>query len=138
MLEVMDMQHEQRAGVAEADDIAIDAALSAILRRRLLDELGAIAAHERVRTTTDDRLEEPEKVDVGDQQALDLERDVELILDDGSGAAADAIRAALARLDDGTFGRCVDCGETVSIARLTALPYAARCLDCQSRAERRR
>ncbi len=62
------------------------------------------------------------------------EPDVELAVDD----ATEALREALERLDRGTFGWCVDCGQAVSIARLTALPSAARCLDCQSRAERRR
>jgi RNA polymerase-binding protein DksA len=38
---------------------------------------------------------------------------------------------ALARLDDGTFGTCVRCGRPVGAERLEALPWAARCIDCQ-------
>jgi DnaK suppressor protein len=43
------------------------------------------------------------------------------------------IEAALARLDDGTYGECVDCGEQINSERLEALPAAARCVNCQAR-----
>jgi RNA polymerase-binding transcription factor DksA len=45
------------------------------------------------------------------------------------------IQAALRRLDDGTYGRCVDCGRELSDERLDARPEAARCIDCQAKAE---
>ncbi len=44
------------------------------------------------------------------------------------------IQAALARLDDGTYGICVDCGEQIQAERLEALPAAPRCLSCQAKA----
>lgn len=40
------------------------------------------------------------------------------------------IQAALARIEDGTFGECVACGEPISRARLNAVPHAARCRNC--------
>ncbi|WP_182903679.1 TraR/DksA family transcriptional regulator [Microbispora sp. H10830] len=49
-----------------------------------------------------------------------------------------AVLAALRRLDDGGYGRCVDCGTLVPEGRLEARPEAARCVQCQSRTERRR
>lgn len=45
------------------------------------------------------------------------------------------IRAALQRLDDGTYGTCLDCGAKISDARLTVRPEAARCVECQGKAE---
>lgn len=39
--------------------------------------------------------------------------------------------AALARLDEGTFGICVDCGDKIAEARLEYRPEASRCLRCQ-------
>jgi DnaK suppressor protein len=45
------------------------------------------------------------------------------------------IRAALQRLDDGSYGTCVDCGTQISEARLAVRPEAARCVECQSKAE---
>ncbi|MET7463056.1 TraR/DksA C4-type zinc finger protein [Nonomuraea sp. NPDC005501] len=49
-----------------------------------------------------------------------------------------AVLDALKRLDDGTYGRCVDCAEPVPEGRLEARPEAARCVQCQGRRERRR
>jgi RNA polymerase-binding transcription factor DksA len=42
---------------------------------------------------------------------------------------------ALDRLQKGTYGRCLDCGELIDRARLHALPTAKRCLDCQRHLE---
>lgn len=46
------------------------------------------------------------------------------------------IDAALERIDRGTYGLCIDCGEPIDPARLKALPTATRCLRCQNRYER--
>lgn len=46
------------------------------------------------------------------------------------------IEAALARLGDGTYGRCEDCGRPVPEGRLEILPYARRCVRCQQRSRR--
>lgn len=45
------------------------------------------------------------------------------------------IEAALHRLDEGTYGRCVDCGKELPAERLEARPEAARCVECQAKAE---
>jgi RNA polymerase-binding transcription factor DksA len=45
------------------------------------------------------------------------------------------VHAALARIEDGTYGRCVDCGEPLGEERLDARPEAARCLADQTRTE---
>ena len=42
----------------------------------------------------------------------------------------EATDAALARLDDGTYGRCVACGGPISPERLDALPATPLCLAC--------
>lgn len=42
---------------------------------------------------------------------------------------------ALARIEAGTFGRCVDCGADLSDERLEARPEAARCVNCQHELE---
>lgn len=41
------------------------------------------------------------------------------------------VEAALARLDDGTWGTCTDCGSEIPAARLEFRPEAARCVACQ-------
>ncbi len=45
------------------------------------------------------------------------------------------VTAALARLDAGTYGTCVDCGAAISEARLQVRPEAARCVECQAKSE---
>ncbi|MBB5083387.1 TraR/DksA family transcriptional regulator [Nonomuraea sp. NPDC050547] len=49
-----------------------------------------------------------------------------------------AVVNALRRIDDGVYGECVDCGKPVPEGRLEARPEAARCVQCQSKQERRR
>jgi DnaK suppressor protein len=46
------------------------------------------------------------------------------------------VEAALARLDDGTYGYCMDCGQDIPLARLRATPAAERCILCQTARER--
>jgi len=47
------------------------------------------------------------------------------------------VDAARARLADGTYGVCVDCGEEIADARLIAYPTATRCTECQTAFEKR-
>jgi DnaK suppressor protein len=48
------------------------------------------------------------------------------------------VLAALARIEDGSYGRCVDCGGQVPEPRLDARPATARCVPCQTKRDRRR
>jgi DnaK suppressor protein len=84
--------------------------------------------------------------------AMDADRDIErtdrvqeeavevalTALDEQGRRELEAIQAALARLDAGTYGSCETCGEAISPARLTAMPTARRCVACQERLERNR
>ncbi len=46
------------------------------------------------------------------------------------------VQNALARIADGTYGDCLNCGEEISHKRLRAAPWARLCLDCQENADR--
>jgi DnaK suppressor protein len=48
------------------------------------------------------------------------------------------VLAAMSRLEDGSYGLCVDCGSGVPPGRLEAKPEAARCVACQSKRDRLR
>jgi RNA polymerase-binding transcription factor DksA len=50
-------------------------------------------------------------------------------------AQQERVREALARVEDGTYGKCVDCGRELPDERLEARPEAARCVDCQQKVE---
>jgi RNA polymerase-binding transcription factor DksA len=45
------------------------------------------------------------------------------------------VSAALERITQGTFGRCVRCGRPLSAERLDAVPYTPHCVDCAAKAE---
>jgi DnaK suppressor protein len=47
------------------------------------------------------------------------------------------VRAALVRLDDGTYATCIDCGQPIDLDRLAVMPAAARCMVCQTQFEAR-
>lgn len=50
----------------------------------------------------------------------------------GSASAAElrAVRAALRRIEDGSYGECANCGEKIPVKRLEIIPHAARCARC--------
>jgi DnaK suppressor protein len=48
------------------------------------------------------------------------------------------IVAALDRIQDGSYGTCADCGRPIPEGRLEARPEASRCVNCQSKRDRRR
>jgi DnaK suppressor protein len=50
-------------------------------------------------------------------------------------AQQERVREALARLDAGTYGQCVDCGQQLPDERLEVRPEAARCVSCQQQRE---
>lgn len=49
----------------------------------------------------------------------------------GARAALRDVRAALRRMDAGSYGRCIECGDQIDLRRLEILPQAACCLVCQ-------
>ncbi|TAD79514.1 MAG: TraR/DksA family transcriptional regulator [Sphingomonadales bacterium] len=65
------------------------------------------------------------------EQAVDLADDEALEgIDDVLRAEARQIRLALARIENGTYGSCANCGETIARERLDAQPTATRCIKC--------
>lgn len=65
--------------------------------------------------------------------AVEADRE-EALVEAAQARRGDAV-AALARLDAGTYGVCIDCGEQIAAARLEFRPEAARCLACQEKYE---
>lgn len=64
------------------------------------------------------------------------ERDLSFAIDEHETTELIAIDAALARLADGSYGECTDCGCRIPAARLQATPEAARCVPCQEKVEK--
>ncbi len=66
-----------------------------------------------------------------EDQAIDLEDD-EVLERLGAAARKEAglLKQALGRIEDGTYGTCLDCGELISRDRLEAVLYAPLCRNC--------
>lgn len=70
----------------------------------------------------------------GDQHVADhatdlVERELDQSLGENAENVVAEIDAALARIDDGTYGTCAVCGSAIPEERLDAIPYAILCLD---------
>lgn len=64
-----------------------------------------------------------------------LQQHVAFAVMEASSEALARIDQALRRLDEGRYGRCVECGDAITVRRLRALPFAVRCLDCEQSRE---
>jgi RNA polymerase-binding protein DksA len=43
------------------------------------------------------------------------------------------INQALARIDAGDYGICIECGDAIRKERLEALPFTAKCINCAAK-----
>lgn len=80
----------------------------------------------------DNRLDQPADKD-WEEQAIERE-DMEVLEDLGHAGVKEMelIRAALDRIEDGSYGICAKCGDDIADARLDAVPHAALCRKCAS------
>lgn len=74
----------------------------------------------------------------GSPDALDevqyaIDRDLTIRRLDREAALLREVNAALERIDDGSFGQCLDCDQAISLKRLKALPWASLCLECREK-----
>jgi DnaK suppressor protein len=65
------------------------------------------------------------------------ERDLAFAIDEHESAELNGVQAALVRIREGSYGDCVDCGQSITLPRLQANPEAERCLPCQTRWEKK-
>ena len=111
----------------------------ALLENKLREqqaELRAEVQGERAESDNErDRRSAREVQDRGDEANTDQWRESNAAMIDHHVVEISGIQAALSRVDSGTYGLCVDCGESIGFQRLQAYPSANRCLECQSKAE---
>ncbi|HVF05741.1 MAG TPA: TraR/DksA C4-type zinc finger protein [Frankiaceae bacterium] len=105
----------------------------AVTRQRLEQLIGEIDASTRTLAGETGDAGELSRLDQHPAEAAselsEMERDeaVRVVVE----GQREEVVAALARLDEGTYGRCVDCGTQLPDERLEARPEAARCVTCQ-------
>ena len=81
-----------------------------------------------------------EVLDAVESSEADIQEDIEFALIQMKSETLNKINDALARLEQGDYGNCYDCGEEIAEKRLRALPFAVRCKECEEargNAERR-
>lgn len=95
------------------------------MRNRLREEmLGSLdAIREEVHVPGEDNQEPSEGLDK------------ELVIEATQSQIHDLVVAALERIDDGTYGRCIDCGDEIPSERLDAIPYTPYCIRCERQHE---
>ncbi len=105
-----------------------------VFRELLKERLKTILeeAEKTVKGMTNDRDSFP---DPTDRANLESDRNFLLRIRDRERKLIGKIKEALARIDDGTFGICEECGEDISEERLKARPMATLCIDCKTKAE---
>lgn len=97
------------------------------IRRRLEERLAVL----RRRTGEVERDLRMQRNPDSEERAIEMENDDVLeALEDGGRAEIARIQAALARMDDGSYGTCSECGESIAPGRLEALPFASTCIEC--------
>lgn len=112
------------------------ATLKATLRQRF-DALLAEVREDLLKSDDDRAAMLADRVrDVGDESLADLIVDLDLADTDRDLEELRDVEAALARIDLGTYGMCVQCGGPIPLDRLTAFPTAKRCQPCQAMHEK--
>ena len=74
--------------------------------------------------------------DIGDEAVADLLIDVDNAMVHRDIQEVRDIEAAVGRMDDGSYGVCIDCRQEIDHERLSAFPTAKRCIRCQVQHER--
>ena len=74
-------------------------------------------------------------LDAVESSEADIQEDIEFALIQMKAETLSKINEALARLEEGAYGNCFECGEEIAEKRLRALPFAVRCKDCEEARE---
>jgi RNA polymerase-binding protein DksA len=105
-------------------------------RRRVVDAIDNI--HAENPGSLGEETEETTYQDnhLGDIATATFDREMASTLEENSTHVLTEIDGALARIDEGTFGICLRCGEPIGQERLEALPWATLCIDDKRKQER--
>jgi RNA polymerase-binding transcription factor len=104
-------------------------------RRRVFDAIEYL--HKENPGSLEDETED-HTVDnhVAETATATLDREIDYTLEENSEHVLSAIDAALQRIEQGTYGICLNCGKPIGEERLAAIPWATHCIDCKRLEER--
>ena len=105
--------------------------------RRLLEEKKTTLSAEIAETRSAEvESTEESTQDIADKAVSSYTREFLYSLTDGERTTLLQIDDALGRIEDGTYGFCVNSGTVMTEMRLNAVPWAPYCLDCQELSEK--
>ena len=109
--------------------------LKAILEERKRQILSQV--HEKIRDVRTENVtgKVNNVLDPGESSEAGIQEDIEFALIQMKAETLNKINEALTRLEEGAYGNCFECGEEISQARLRALPFAVRCIECEQARE---
>ncbi len=100
--------------------------------RKLLDEKKNTLSAEIAKTRSAEvETTEESTQDIADKAVSSYTREFLYSLTDGERHTLLHIDDALGRIDEGTYGFCLNCNIAMTEKRLNAVPWAPYCLDCQ-------
>jgi DnaK suppressor protein len=109
----------------------------AVMRKRLEDKQAEILQHIATFTGSppaEDAIQASDGVVEPEEEAVDLEEtDVEQAILENERTLLAEIQQALARIDNGTYGICSNCGQPIPEERLEAIPWTNLCVTCESK-----
>lgn len=106
------------------------------IKQRLLDKRAEL--EQRLHGITRDVRHEDNPLS-GDWEEQAVQRESDEVLDALGNEARrelELIKQALARIDNGDYPYCSECGTEINRARLETLPYTSLCVDCAQERER--
>jgi DnaK suppressor protein len=114
------------------------------LRKRLLEERERLnreiaeSAADLSESLEETSGESPYDQHMAETAGVTLDREIDLTLQENARAALVQIERALNKLDNGSHGRCDQCGKPIGEGRLAVAPFATLCVDCKRLEERGR
>ncbi|RZD16169.1 MAG: RNA polymerase-binding protein DksA [Candidatus Acididesulfobacter guangdongensis] len=79
--------------------------------------------------------EEENFPDPTDRATMESDRNFELRIRDRERKLIPKIQQAIERINDGTYGICIECGQEISVKRLESRPETAMCIQCKTKEE---
>jgi RNA polymerase-binding transcription factor len=104
-------------------------------RRRVLDAIEYLQK-ENPGSIEDETDDETTDNHLAETATVTLDREIDYTLEENSEHVLSSIEGALARIDEGTYGTCLNCGQPIAEERLAAIPWATSCIDCKRLEER--
>lgn len=107
-----------------------------LYRRRLLEQQQQIMSLYQHDLRVGQEASDEGTEDIVDRANNSYNREFMFSLSDTERKILLEIENALSRLDEGSYGGCLNCSDEIPKARLRAVPWARYCVDCQEQVER--